>query len=158
MKKKVFSLIALVMIVLNVNAQRPSLSMVACDPGQHAVLSFEFNALRFHRASTGCEKKFSICSDGTWTIYCVADSKRKLSSFNSVKNSAIVIGEVSNDGNYVTLHFPIEITKLDGYQSGDFENFGFDSDYDLSKDFTIQKGNYIPTFTEDEILVKVNLK
>lgn len=158
MKKLIFSLIAMTLLSFNANAQKPSLAINPCEVGQHPVLSFEFNTIRFHRASTGCERRFSICSDGTWIIDCVNDSMSRKSEYNAGNNTALIVGEVSTDLKYITLHFPIEITRLAGYTPEDFNNFGFDEDYSLTKDFIISKGEYIPTFTADEILVKVNLK
>ena len=157
MKKFFFGFLATVFLTLNVNAQRPNLSLTPCPVGQHAVLSFEFNTLRFHRASAGCETRFSICSDGEWIIDCL-DNSHRLSNYNSNDNTVKVVGEVSTDGNYLTLHFPIELTRLSGYVSNDFIDFGFDNDYYLTKDFSIEKGDYTPTFTNDEIIVKVNIK
>lgn len=156
MKKLFFWLIATMFLTLNLNAQRPSLSMNPCGVGQHAVLSYEFNTLRFHRASAGCQKRFSICSDGTWTIDCVDNSQK--SKYNKEKNTALIVGEIDSDGKNITLHFPIGIIKLKGYVSEDFKDFGFDSDYYLTKNIIIIKGDYVPVFTEDEILVTMPLK
>lgn len=158
MKKTIFGLIALVLFTLNANAQKPNLALVSCEVGQHAVISFEFNTIKLHRGSTDCKKRFSICFDGTWIVDCVPNSQSKLSSYNEEKNTTFVVAEISQDGKTATLHFPIELKKLSQYKPEDFNNFGFDEDYRLSKDFVIAKGEYVPTFTKEEILVKANLK
>ena len=158
MKKLFFGLAATVLLAVNANAQRPSLSSIKCDVGQHAVISFEFNCMKLHRASTGCERRFSICSDGDWLIDCVDNNLSKLSSFNPKDNKALVVGEVSVDGKSITLHFPIALKNASHFVADDFKNFGFDEDYTISEDLILSKGEYIPTFTKDEILVKVNLK
>ncbi|MDI1316268.1 hypothetical protein [Flavobacterium sp.] len=156
MKKLVFGLITTLFMSINANAQKPSLSDVVCGPGQHATISFEFNTLRFHRASAGCTRRFSICSDGEWIIECV--DNRRLASYNPVKDSATVLVEISNDGNTALLRFPIEIKSLPHFKEEDFSNFGFDNDYKLTKDFVIAKGEYAPKFTDREITVTVNLR
>ena len=158
MKKLVFGLIATVMITLNANAQRPNPALVPCEIGEHPVISFEFNTIKLHRASAGCKKRFSICSDGTWTVDCVPDSQSKLSNYNDERDDVLVVAEISKDGKTATLHFPIELKKSLQFTTEDFKNFGFDENYSLTKDFVIEKGEYIPTFTKEEILVKVNLK
>jgi hypothetical protein len=158
MKNLLFSFTATVFLLLNANAQRPNLALYTCEIGQHPVAYFDFDYLRFHRASTHCERRFSICSDGTWTVECVDNSRSSKSKYNALTKTATIVAEVSVDGKSATLHFPIEITKLKEYTAEDFKNFGFDADYSLSKDFVIPKGEYIPTFTSDEILVKVPLK
>ncbi|WP_264521710.1 hypothetical protein [Flavobacterium sp. N1994] len=158
MKNLLFSFFATTFLFLNANAQRPNLSNYHCGEGQHAVAYFDFDCLRLHRLSTNCTRRFSICSDGTWTVECVDNSRTSKSKYNALTKTATIVAEVSVDGKSATLHFPIEITKLKEYTAEDFKNFGFDADYSLSKDFFIIKGEYIPTFTNDEILVKVPLK
>ncbi|WP_395063591.1 hypothetical protein [Flavobacterium sp.] len=159
MKKIIFGLIATVVLAFNVNAQRPNLSLTTpCPLGEHPVLSFEFNTIKLHRASTGCNKRFSICSDGEWLIDCVTDITHRSSSYNATNNTTLVIGDLSNDKKYLTLRFPIELTKLKEFSSEDFKVFGFDNDYILVDGLSIEKGDYIPTFTEKEILVKVKVK
>ena len=156
MKKIIFGLIAFLM--LNANAQRPSLSSVICDVGEHAVLTYNFNCFKLHRKSTTCTKRFSICSDGTWSIECVSNYLKKLSNYDPKKDNVKVVIEISDDGKSAVLHFPIELKKSSHFISEDFENFGFDENYIINKDFTIAKGEYIPKLTNEEISVTVDLK
>ena len=158
MKKLVFGLIATVIITLNANAQKPNLALVPCEIGEHPVLSFEFTTIRLHRFSTDCKKRFSICFDGVWIFDCAPNSRSKLSNYIEERDLVLVVAEISEDGKTATLHFPIELKKSPEFTADDFKNFGFDENYSLTKDFVIEKGEYIPIFTKEEILVKVDLQ
>ncbi|HSD13059.1 MAG TPA: hypothetical protein VLB74_00270, partial [Flavobacterium sp.] len=119
-------------------------------------LSYEFDGFKFHRASTGCASRFSICSDGHWTVTCINGSS-KLSGYNSLTGKVLVTGVLSKDQESMTLHFPIETMTSPTFKEEDFETFGFDEDYKMYDGITIKAGEYVPTYTTEEIIVKVTL-
>src|SRR6478672_8483780 len=114
MKKLIFGLIAILFTTIHINAQKlPQL----CPFGQHPVFSYEFNCLRLHRASTHCTSKFSICSDGNWSMECVGNEKAKLSNYDGEKGTAVVVAEIFSEAKTATLHFPIGIKSSPEFAS-----------------------------------------
>lgn len=136
------------------NSKLPS--QEPCLVGTHPVLSYEFDGIRLHRASTGCESRFSICSDGHWEVNCI-DDRDALSKYNPNTDRVLVSGVLINNQENLELHFPIELMSSPTFETEDFETFGFDEDYKVYEGITIKAGEYIPTYKNDEIMVKVDL-
>ena len=132
------------------------LAQEPCPLGTHPVLSYEFDGIRLHRASADCERRFSICSGGHWEVNCVED-RYLLSRYDSKSDRALVSGVLKNNGQSLELHFPIGLISSPTFEIKDFETFGFDDDFKIYEGVTIKAGEYIPSYTKDEIIVEVAL-
>lgn len=128
-----------------------------CPPGTIASYSYDFDYIALHRGSTGCTSGFSFCIAGHWVRDCVPNPIGKLSNYDPIREKVSVVGILSENSDQMTLHFPLEIKSLPTFTAKDFVTFGFDSDYTLDGDTTIKAGEYIPSYTKDEIIVTVKL-
>ncbi|MGQ2983579.1 hypothetical protein [Flavobacterium sp.] len=128
-----------------------------CPEGQHMALVYEFNTLRLHRGSTGCTRRFSICSDGKWEWQCVDNEFGAAPALDNSLTQARVVFEVKRSGTGMKIRFPRGLTSAAGFVASDLADFGFDSNFDMGSGVVIAAGDYPLTYTSTEIQVDVTL-
>lgn len=126
-----------------------------CPEGTFAVWSYEFESFHFHRPVKNCESGFWFCTKGgEWTLEYVTNPNAKSQITN---NGTLVLASADRKNKLIRFHFPIELIGKDGNTQSDFETFNVDEELTFG-DLTLVKGDYPPTFTNDEIIISVPVK